>query len=311
MRVFHSLEAYEPGKYTVATIGTFDGIHNGHKQLLQRMKDVAAAQQGETLLISFHPHPRLVLNPLAPLSLLQTMEEKIAELEAFGIDKLLLIPFSLDFAKLSSQDFIEEILVHQLHIQHLVIGYDHHFGKNRSGDIHELQHFARIHGYTVEEVTAFAQNNLNVSSTKIRHALTQGEIQTANTFLGYRYALTGTVIHGEKQGRLLGYPTANIQVNDAHKLIPANGIYFVMVLHHAQKYYGMMSIGHKPTMGEFERGIEVYIFDFEKDIYHDTITVAFLAYIRPEAKFDSWDALIDAIKGDETYCRTHMKDFPL
>lgn len=303
MQVFFDVNDFRHEKPVVATIGTFDGVHLGHKKILQKLKDIATEIGGETVLISFHPHPRLVLFPeKPPIHLLMNIEEKIEALRAFGIDKLLLIPFTVDFAKTSSDTFIREILVKKVGINRLVIGYDHHFGANRSGDIHELRQYAKECHYEVEEIPAQAIDNANVSSTRIRTALLNGDIQTANAFLGYPFHFSGIVIHGEKQGHLLGYPTANLDLEDNHKLIPANGIYFVKVYHNKIPYYGMMSIGVKPTMGEFSRGIEVNIFDFEKNIYGEKLKVEVLQYIRAEAKFDSLESLIQAIDGDKAFC---------
>ena len=308
MKVYRSLQEYEKGYHTVATIGTFDGVHLGHRKILQRLKDSAQQINGETVLISFHPHPRLVLFPENnPLRLLQTLEEKIRLLEEFGIDKLLLIPFTKEFSRTPSKAFVQDILMDTVGISKIVIGYDHHFGKNRTGNIDELREMSGGFGFSVEEIPAQAIDNANISSTKIRNALLSGEIQTANTYLGYPYSLSGKVVHGEKQGRELGYPTANIDPLDSWKLVPSNGIYFVKVYHQSQTYFGMMSIGVKPTMGEFERSIEVNIFDFDEDIYDQTIRIDFLDYIRGEEKFDSLPELVQAIDGDKAFCMAQIE----
>ncbi len=307
MKVYRSLEAYEPGAHTVATIGTFDGLHLGHRTILSRLKAAAAADGGESVLISFHPHPRLVLFPEKnPLRLLHTLDEKISMLEALGIDKLLLIPFTRDFSRIPSRRFIQDILARQVGIGRIVIGYDHHFGKNRTGGIDELRAHSAAYGYEVEEIPAQTIDDANISSTKIRHALLEGDIATARRYLGYDYGFSGTVVHGEKQGRLLGYPTANIDPADPLKLIPADGVYFVRVNTADGTHHGMMSIGVKPTMGEFARSHEVYIFDFEGDLYGQAIRVEMLAYIRGEKKFDSLDALIAAMQEDERFCRAQI-----
>lgn len=307
MKVYRSLEEYEQGDYTVATIGTFDGVHLGHTTILERLKSAATEIRGETVLISFHPHPRLVLFPENnPLRLLQTLDEKISLLESIGIDKLLLIPFTKEFSRTPSRLFIQDILVRQVGIRRIVIGYDHHFGKNRTGGIEELRQYSRDMGYKVEEIPAHAIDDANISSTKIRAALLEGDVQTASRYLGYDYGFSGLVVHGEKQGRLLGYPTANLEPVDPLKLIPSDGIYFVRVLIGNTSHYGMMSIGVKPTMGEFSRTHEVNIFDFEGDLYDQIIRVEMLEYIRGEQKFDSLDDLIAAIQGDEAFCRERM-----
>lgn len=309
MKVYRSLEAYEQGDHTVATIGTFDGVHLGHRTILERLKSAAKEANGESVLISFHPHPRLVLFPENnPLRLLHTLDEKIQLLDSIGIDKLLLIPFTREFSRIPSKLFIQDILAQQIGIRRIVIGYDHHFGKNRTGGIDELRSYADAWNYEVEEIPAQAIDDANISSTKIRQALQECDIDTARKYLGYDYGFSGTVIHGEKQGRLLGYPTANIEPENPLKLIPADGIYFVRVLIGDTSLFGMMSIGVKPTMGEFARTHEVYIFDFEGDLYDQTIRVEMLTYIRGEKKFDSLEALIAAIQDDERVCRQLMAD---
>lgn len=312
MQVYQSLDSYHKGKKTVATIGTFDGVHLGHKKILQRIKDISRETGGESVLISFHPHPRLVLTPeKKDLHLLQTIGEKIESLRAFGIDKLLLIPFTHEFSAIPSLVFVEEVLMHTVGVSQLVIGYDHHFGKNRSGNIHELRKLAPVYHFEVEEIPAEAIDKAEISSTKIRQAILSGDIHTANTFLGYPFRFSGVVIHGEKQGRLLGYPTANLEITDPYKIIPANGVYCVRVLYNEQPFGGMMSIGYKPTMGEFGRGIEVNIFDFDKEIYGEILTVELLSYIRPEAKFDTLPALIAAIDGDKLFCMKYFASNPI
>lgn len=307
MDVFHSLETYQPVPHTVATIGTFDGVHIGHKVILNKIIEEARARDGNSLLISFHPHPRLVLFPENnPLRLLHSLEEKISMLADLGLDRLLLLPFTKDFSRTSSKVFIQEILVGKVKMDQIVIGYDHRFGKNRGGGIGELRSYSEEMKFGVEEIPPQAIDDANVSSTKIRKALQEGAIKTATKFLGYDYGFDGRVVHGEKQGRLLGYPTANMEPLDERKLIPADGIYFVRVNAQDQWHYGMMSIGVKPTMGEFERSHEVHLFDFEGDLYDQVIRVEFLEWIRGELKFDSLDELIAAIKGDEAFCRDRI-----
>ncbi len=306
MKVFRSLDEYEPGSQTVATIGTFDGLHIGHQAIFNRMKEVAQALGGETTLISFHPHPRLVLFPENnPLRLLQSLEEKIALLERWNLDKLLLIPFTREFSRTSSRAFVQEILVEQVAVKHVIIGYDHHFGKNRTGSIEELESLSEKFGYTVEQIGPQSIGASNVSSTKIRRALEEGEIATANNYLGYTYCLRGKVVDGEKKGREWGYPTANIEADESWKLIPKEGVYLVSVQVEgiSQELYGMMSIGTKPTLGDFAQVSEVHIFDFDQDIYGKPIEVGFLNYLRPQQKFRGEKELIAAIQKDEEDCR--------
>ena len=307
MKVFRSLEEYQKGNNTVATIGTYDGVHVGHRKILSRLQESAKSVNGETCIISFHPHPRLVLFPKDnPLRLLQTIDEKIATLESYGIDKLMLVPFTREFSRTTSEDFIRRILVETIGIRRIVIGYDHQFGKNREGSLEDLQKGSTQFGYEVEEIPAHQIDNAKVSSTKIRNALLEGNVSHAATYLSYPYQITGKVRKGEQLGRTIGYPTANILPNDPLKLIPSNGVYFVEVIVDGTRHYGMMNVGTKPTVGEFERGIEVNIFDFDQDIYDQDITVVFRQWLRPELKFKSMEEMITAIEGDQKECMKIM-----
>lgn len=299
MEVYRSLETYQAGTGAVATLGTFDGVHVGHRKILSRLKASARAISGESVLITFHPHPRLVLFPEGnTLRLLQTLDEKIRTLDAYGIDKLLIVPFTREFSRMPPKAFIQNILVDTVKCQKVIIGYDHRFGKNREGNIDKLREYGPQFNYTVEEIPAQAIDDANVSSTKIRNALQAGDIQTANRYLGYDYGFSGVVVHGEKLGRKIGYPTANIQIDDPLKLCPAKGVYFVRFFVRGEAYYGMMNIGTKPTVGTFGLGAEVYVFNFDDDIYDEYVRVEILEYLREEKKFDSLEALIQAIDGD-------------
>jgi riboflavin kinase / FMN adenylyltransferase len=304
MKVFRSLESYEKGRGATATIGTFDGVHLGHQKILGRLMAAAQEIEGESVVISFHPHPRLVLFPEDnPLRLLQDIEEKVAALEALGIDKVLLIPFTRDFSRLTSHQFIMQVLVETVATQRIVIGYDHHFGKNRTGGLRELQEGAGEFGFDVEEIPAEQIDHANVSSTKIRHALSEGDLETARKFLGYDYQVSGKVIQGEQLGRQLGYPTANILPHDPLKLIPAEGVYLSSLLVDGQSHYGMLNVGKKPTVGNhFPVGIEINLFDFDRDIYHQDVRVQFLEWIRPDKKFASLEELKAAIAQDQQAC---------
>jgi riboflavin kinase / FMN adenylyltransferase len=315
VKVFWSLDSYVQGRGATATIGTFDGVHLGHQKILNRLIASAAEVGGESVVLSFHPHPRQVLHPEdKTLRLLQSIEEKIAALEALGIDKLLLIPFTREFSEQDSQTFIKDILVKTIGIQRIVIGYDHHFGKDRKGGLKELQAGASEHSYDVEEIPAEQIDHANVSSTKIRQALQSGDVATANRFLGYDYGLQGTVVEGQKLGRTIGFPTANIQPLDPLKLIPAEGVYLARIkLGNAasqngagkhgggwtETHYGMLNIGKKPTVGDhFPLGIEIHIFDFDRTIYGEQVRIEFLEWIRPDMKFSSMEELINALHGD-------------
>lgn len=284
----------------MVTTGTFDGVHLGHLQIINRLIEVAERTEGETVLLTFSPHPRRVLFPNdKSLKLLNTEEEKIALLKKAGIENLIIYPFTKEFSELSSSDFIKSILVEKIKTKKLVIGYDHHFGKNREGNFENLKKHGPEYGFEVEEIPVKDIDEVNVSSSKIRAGLMNGDIETANKYLGYEYSLRGKVVKGKQLGKELGYPTANIEVNDDNKLIPKTGIYAVRVKYKNQDLSGMMSIGFNPTVGGEKQTIEVNIFDFNKDIYGEELTVSFVGKLREEEKFDSLDALKLQMKNDE------------
>ncbi|MCB9235313.1 MAG: bifunctional riboflavin kinase/FAD synthetase [Bacteroidia bacterium] len=303
MKVYHSLESFKKSPGSVATIGTFDGLHQGHQVILDRLKEVAREVGGETVIISFHPHPRLVLFPDDnPLRLLHTLDEKIAMLDKAGIDKFLVIPFTREFSRTTSDTFIEDILVKTVGIGKIIIGYDHQFGRGREGGLKEMMLGGEKFGFEVEEIPAHQIDHNSVSSTKIRNALLEGKVDEAFKYLGYHYQLSGTVVHGQEMGRKIGFPTANIQPEGKLKLIPGDGVYWVEVEWEGQHKFGMMNIGHKPTAGEFKRSIEVNIFDFEGDLYEKRLTVHFRKRIRDEQKFPGLDALKAQIARDKEAC---------
>ena len=304
MRVFHDLNNLPAFKNSVITIGTFDGVHKGHQKLVERINFLAKQNEGESIIITFHPHPRIVINPQdKTLRLLNTIEEKIALLEEYGVDNLVIVPFSRDFSEQAAEDYISNFLVKNFHPKNIVIGYDHKFGRNRTGDFHLLEKMKVDFGYSMEEISKETLDDIGISSTKIRNSLQSGEIKLASELLGYNYRLSGTVVRGLQNGRKLGYPTANLQVNDIYKLVPKTGIYVVKVHVNAAVYKGMLSIGYNPTFEGKEQTIEVNILDFDKDIYGSSLTLEFVDYIRSEKKFDSIEALIDEIKNDELVTR--------
>ncbi|MFM2374953.1 MAG: hypothetical protein RLZZ165_49 [Bacteroidota bacterium] len=300
MKVFRSLDSFDKGTQSVATIGTFDGVHLGHKKILWRLIHAAREIGGESVVISFHPHPRLVLHPEDnSLRMLQSIEERITALEAFGIDKLLLIPFTMEFSQQNSSEFISEVLVKVVGMKRIVVGYDHHFGKNRGGGMKELELGARQYGYEVEEIPVKQIDNANVSSTKARNAILLGDLETSRKFLGYDYSLSGKVVEGQKLGRTIGFPTANILPDDPYKLIPAEGVYLARLWVNGQAHPGMLNIGRKPTVGNhFPLGIEIHLFDFDQNIYGGAVRVEFLQWIRPDAKFASLEELSRALQHD-------------
>ncbi len=291
MKIYHSLNDFAKLDYAVVTSGTFDGVHVGHQKILARLKEIAQKNKGETVVITFWPHPRLILQPDLDLHLLNTFEEKAELLKQQGIHHLIRLTFTKEFSQVSSHDFIKKILVDTIGTKKLVIGYDHRFGKNREGSFEELKINGPKYGFEVEEIPRQEVDHLAVSSTKIREALEEGDVATANHLLGQPYSLRGEVIKGDRLGRVLGFPTANIDSDSRHKLIPAEGIYAVSVKHEAKEYLGMLYIGNRPTVNGSKRSIEVNIFDFDKEIYGETLTIYFHHSIRKDIKFKDLEAL--------------------
>jgi len=300
MKIYHSLEDFSRLSNAVVTSGTFDGVHVGHQKILHRLKEIASKNHGETVVITFWPHPQMVLHPENhSLKLLNTFEEKAALLKAEGIQHLLRIDFTKEFSLISSIDFIQKILIDTIGTKKLVIGYDHRFGHNREGGFEQLKLNAPDYGFDVEEIPRQDIDHISVSSSKIRQALEKSDIETATHFLGKPYMLTGQVVQGDKLGRELGYPTANIEVDSRYKLIPADGIYAVTVTYESKVFKGMLYIGPRPTVNGTLRVIEVNIFNFDKDIYGDKITVHFHQYLRGDKKFDNLESLKQQLHSDK------------
>ena len=300
MKIYHSIDDFSKLSNAVVTSGTFDGVHIGHQRILERLKEIAEKYKGETVVITFWPHPRLVLYPEEKtLQVLNTFEEKAELLKEQGIQHLLRIPFTKEFSQISSQEFVDHILVNKIGTKKLVIGYDHRFGRNREGSFEQLKLNGPQYGFDVEEIPRQDVDNVGVSSTKIRKALMEGDIETASHFLGRPYSISGRVIKGEKLGRVLGFPTANVDIDSHYKLIPAEGIYTVTVSHANAKYGGMLYIGNRPTVGGTKRSIEVNIFDFDQDIYGENITIRLMAPIRKDARFDDLEALKKQLIADK------------
>jgi len=292
MKIYHAVEEFKKLSFAVVTSGTFDGVHLGHQIILQRLKEIAQRSGGETVVITFWPHPRLVLHPGDDtLRLLNTFTEKATLLSEQGIDHLLCVPFTKEFSQITSLEFIQRILVHGIGTRKLVIGYDHRFGHNREGSFEQLKINGPAYGFEVEEIPRQEVDHVAVSSTKIRRALEDGDVVTARQFLGKPYALSGSVIKGDKLGRTLGFPTANIKPDSPYKLVPAEGIYAVRLLLKHKEYHGMLYIGNRPTINGTHRSIEVNIFDFEGEIYGETITVLFIEQLRKDARFLDLEAL--------------------
>lgn len=302
MRIYYSLDDFSPVKNAVVTSGTFDGVHMGHKKILSRLSEVARKNNGETVVITFWPHPRLVLYPNdTNLKLLNTFEEKAALLKKQGVHHLLRIPFTKEFSQLSSEDFITKILVAKIGTKKLVIGYDHHFGKNREGSFEQLTLNAPRYGFEVEEIPRQDVEHVTVSSTTIRKALETADLETANHLLGQPYMLSGRVVKGDQLGRTIGYPTANLEIDSIHKLIPADGIYAVHVRHADTFYKGALYIGNRPTVDGTKKVIEVNIFNFAQEIYGESLTVEFHAFIRGDKKLASLEELKHQIALDKEH----------
>lgn len=300
MRVFRDLEHLPVFKNAVVTIGTFDGVHKGHQKLIARINQLAAKQEGESVIVTFHPHPRLVINPEdTTLKLLNTTEEKVYLLSQYGVDNVVVVPFSRDFSEQEAESYISHFLVRCFHPSYIVIGYDHRFGKDRKGDFTLLEKCKKEYQYGLEAISKEMLDDIAISSTNIRKALAEGNVTMANDLLGHNYTLSGIVVKGLQNGRKLGYPTANVQVADANKLIPGTGIYAVRVHYADQVYGGMLSIGFNPTFEGKEQTIEVNILDFNREIYGESITLEFIQFIRHEKKFDSLNDLIKAIDSDK------------
>lgn len=286
------------------TSGTFDGVHVGHKTIIEHIQSIAKDFNGETVLLTFHPHPRLVLNKESDLKLLSTIDERIELLEAAGVDHLIIIPFDKAFSQLSSVDFIKDILIEKVGTKKLVIGYDHHFGRNREGSFEHLIEFGSVYGFEVEEIPALDVDNVHVSSTKIRSALLSGDVDLASKFLGHPYSITGNVVRGDQIGRSMGFPTANIQIDDEYKLIPKEGVYAVEVEVDAEVYNGMLNIGTRPTVSKGDKlTIEVHLFGFNQDLYNNSLKVKFYKRIRNEVGFDSVEKLKSQLEQDLIDCK--------
>lgn len=305
MKIHRGLDHLPQFHKAVLTIGSFDGVHQGHRSILKEIVEMAKANKGESILMTFHPHPRQVIYPNdGSLQLLNTLDEKIALIAQTGIDHLVIVPFTFEFSRMEAEEYVQKILVNRFDPDHIVIGYDHRFGLNRSGDVHYLRSLQSKYGFKVTEIEKQTVDDLVVSSTKIRKALSNKEIIKANQLLGSPYRLTGKVIKGMRIGKTLGYPTANIEIEDKHKLVVPFGIYAVRILIDGLSFKGMLYIGSRPTLDEnLSRSIEIHIFDYNDNLYGEKIGLEILAYIRDDEKFDDLEALKKSIHGDEKVIR--------
>lgn len=300
MKIHYDYTGYDAQNAAI-TIGVFDGVHKGHVAILNRILEMARKINGESVVVTFWPHPRLVLKQDKSIKLINTLEEKQKLLEKLGIDHLIIIPFTEEFAQQTSEEFIKHILIDKLHVKHLVVGFNHHFGRGREGNFDQIQQFAQMYNFDVERLDAKLVENEHVSSTKIRNALGIGDIQTANSFLGYNYSITGSVVDGNKIGRDIGFPTANIQIDHDFKLLPKEGVFIVEAEIDNQKYPAMLNIGFKPTINQPEKtlSIEAHIIGFSENIYKKSITIYFHKRIRDELKFDNIEQLKNQLLSDK------------
>jgi len=309
MNIHHSFETFNTIQNPVATIGFFDGVHKGHQQVIAYLNEQARKINGESVLITFDPHPKIVLSPTNhKVQLILSQEEKIEKLKQYDVQHVVILKFTHQLSQLSAHDFLTTILIEQLKIKHFVIGYDHRFGRNREGDINFLRKKASELQFSVAEIPAQTIDNITISSTKIRKALQEGKIEIANDFLGTPFSMKGTVVKGQQLGRTLGFPTANIRLQEALKIIPKDGIYIVKVFVDTDvQKTGILSIGNNPTINaDTQQTIEVFLLDFSGDLYETTIVLEFMHFIRPTEKFGSIEQLIEQMKQDETYTRNYM-----
>lgn len=301
MKVYRDVRQFNVAK-PVLTVGSFDGVHIGHLKVINRLNEIAKQSGGESVIFTFAPHPRLVLKPEEDsLRLLTTLEEKIELLEKAGVQHLIIYPFTKEFAQLSYTDFVRVILAGQLHVNSLVVGYDHKFGRNRKGDFEMLQGLSLVFNFKLEKLDVLLSDDVNVSSTKIRDSLQEGNIERANRYLGYTFRLHGEVVEGQKLGRKIQFPTANIEASDRHKIIPGYGVYAVKVIVDGKQHRGMLNIGTRPTVNNNadNRSIEVHILDFDRNIYQKQVEIQFVRKIRKEQKFASIDSLKDQLEKDK------------
>lgn len=299
MKIYTSLQEFTSTKKTIVTLGTFDGVHLGHTVILDRICNIAKQENLESVVLTFFPHPRLIVSNDSEIKLLNTMAEKAKLLEQKGIQNFIIHPFDKLFSELSPREFVKQILIKQLNIQKIIIGYDHKFGKNRAADFNDLIAFGNEFGFDVEEIPAKQVDEVSVSSTKIRNSLLEGNISLANDYLGYSYMLSGIVVKGNQLGRTIGFPTANIQISENYKLIPKNGVYMVTAILNNKIIFGMMNIGVKPTLGENLMSIEVHLLHFSEDIYGQEIQVNVIDRLRDEQKFESFEVLKSQLDMDK------------
>lgn len=302
MRIFDNLKSYSSEKESILTIGTFDGVHIGHNKILKRLIQDSKKNNLSSLVMTFFPHPRMILNKSHEIKMIDTIDEKINLIEKTGLDNLIIHPFDNNFSKIRAKEFVEEILVKKLKIKEIIIGYDHKFGKDREASVEDLKKFGKDYMFTVKEIPAQEIDSIAISSTKIRNAILNGEIEKCNKFLGRNFILTGKVVYGEGLGKKIDFPTANIEIKETYKIIPKNGVYLVKTKINSNTYFGMMNIGIRPTVGGTNKSLEIHFFNFKDNIYGKNVSIEIIKKIRDEEKFSSIDQLKIQLKKDEQFC---------
>ena len=308
MKKINGVNNFSINSPTILTLGTFDGVHKGHQKILKKLKSEAKKDSLKSVVLTFFPHPRTVLNPDSTLKLINTIEERSSLFEKSGIDILITHPFDKNFSELSPNEFVKNILVEKLNIKKILIGYDHRFGKDRTAGIEDLKRFGLKYGFQVIEISVEEQNKVFISSTKIRNSIAKGDFNKAKSYLGYDFSLKGIVIKGNAIGRTLGFPTANLNIKEDYKLIPKKGVYMISTQLDNKTVYGMMNIGVKPTLELEKKSIEVNLFDWNKNLYGKEIKVSVIKYVRKEKKFDSLNDLKEQIKLDKKTCIKLIKE---
>lgn len=306
MNIFNKIQDFKSNSPTTVTLGTFDGVHLGHKKIIERLTQ-HSPEKHQSLVLTFFPHPRMVLQEKSDIKLLNTIEEKAELLEKAGLQNLIIHPFDQSFSQLSADEFVKEILVNQFNVGKIIIGHDHRFGKNRSADIHDLIAFGQKYHFDVEQISAQEIDEVSISSTKIRNALQDGNIHLANEYLGYNYFLTGIIVKGKQLGRTIGFPTANLKIEEDYKLIPQNGVYVVKSFINEKEVFGMMNIGTNPTVGGQTQTIETNFLNFSDDLYDKKLKIELLHRIRSEEKFASLEALKEQISKDKIATQEYIK----
>ena len=302
MKIYKSINEYNESKNSIVTIGTFDGIHKGHQKIFNKVINASKQNNLSSVVLTFFPHPRIILNKYNDIKMIDTLDEKIDHLKKIGIDHLIIHPFDKKFSLLSAEQFIKEYLVEKLKLKHIIIGYDHRFGKGREASVSDLKEYSREFNFVVDEIDAQEVEKIAISSTKIRNSINEGDLKTTRTYLGRFFSLTGKVVKGDGLGKQINYPTANISIEEDYKIIPKDGVYYIKTRIDNKLYNGMMNIGHRPTIGTKEKSIEVNLFNFDIDIYDKIISVDVVEKIRDEKKFSSIEDLKTQLSKDEEYC---------